>query len=117
MDTPKTPPPIPFPTNNDGLSTHFAYMRRDLDEIKSVLRDALKEMKDGFIARTEFNEHEKRDQDHEDRIRVLEKKAEIIDPNKYITEDAFTPVKRVVYGLVTAIGLAVIGAILNMILK
>ena len=38
------------------------------DEIKATLRD----LKDGFISRIEFNDHTKKDDDHETRIRKIE---------------------------------------------
>lgn len=50
----------------------------------------------------------------------LETKVDKIDGKldaEYVTQDQFTPVKNIVYGLVSAILLAVIGALVALVLK
>lgn len=50
----------------------------------------------------------------------LETKVDKIDVKldaEYVTQDQFTPVKNIVYGLVSAILLAVIGALVALVLK
>lgn len=58
----RTPAPIPI-AGDTGV--HLAYLRRDVDEIKSILKSDL------FVARHDFDEHLKTDEDHEERIRGL----------------------------------------------
>ncbi len=61
--------PTPLEVNSDRMSVHFSYLRRDIDEIKA----SLKILSVGFVSRTDFEEHLKADEDHESRIRSLEK--------------------------------------------
>lgn len=68
MDS-KIPPPV---ESTDSTAVHLAYMRRDVDEIKNVLKGLV----DGYVTRLDFDEHLKADVDHETRIRALEKSAD-----------------------------------------
>ncbi len=62
----KTPPPID--QGSSGTAIHLAYIRRDIDDIKSTLTG----LKNGYVTRIDFEEHLKADADHEARIRTLE---------------------------------------------
>lgn len=60
---------IPPPIEADGMNIHLSYIRRDVDEIKIILKD----IKSDYVTRDDFAEHAKIVQDHEIRIRTLEK--------------------------------------------
>ncbi len=80
----KTQPPIPSPeVMTDPVSVHMWYMRRDIGEIKITLSN----LKDGYVSRTDFDEHLKTDADHEVRIRTIEKSVEDV-----------PIIKKIVYG-------------------
>lgn len=64
-DSPKIPPPIA----SDGMNIHLSYVRRDIDEIKAILKD----MKSGYVTRSDFDDHLGVANDHELRIRIIEK--------------------------------------------
>lgn len=68
METIETKIPSPE-TSSDPMSVHLWYVRRDISEIKGTLSD----LKNGYVTRTDFDEHLKTDADHESRIRTLEK--------------------------------------------
>jgi hypothetical protein len=48
-----------------------------------------------------------------EKVVIIEKNLE----NKYVTQDQFAPVKNIVYGLVTLILIAVVGALLTLIIR
>lgn len=64
------------PTGLDGtVGVHMGYMRRDIDEIKTIITETNKKidtLANSFVTHGEFSEHLKADKDHEDRIRILE---------------------------------------------
>lgn len=86
LDKTKIPAPVTIATAD--VSTHLAYMRRDIDQGNINTKQGFEEMAkkiehinnkldsltDGYVTRTDFNEHQKVDQDHEQRLRVLEEK-------------------------------------------
>jgi hypothetical protein len=37
--------------------------------------------------------------------------------DKYVTKDEFEPIKRIVYGVITILGISILGAILQLVLK
>lgn len=72
--------PAPININNGEVAVHLAYIRRDIDEIKVNqdknnldLKESIKDLKNGFVTHTEFAETEKITDDHENRIRTIEK--------------------------------------------
>lgn len=72
--------PPPISDNNDAVSIHLSYIRRDILDIKNTqnesnveFRKEFTDLKNGFVSRTDFDEHLKADEDHEQRIRVIEK--------------------------------------------
>jgi len=74
----KTPPPVET-IAGDGVSIHLSYIRRDIDEMKQTslksyenINSKLDELKNGYVTVNEFTEHLKADEDHEQRIRVIE---------------------------------------------
>lgn len=66
----KSPPPVPAPGNIGELATHFSYLRRDVDELKTLIKD----QRNGYVTRGDFEEHLVADADHEQRIRTIEKR-------------------------------------------
>ncbi len=68
MDDSKTPPPVVAPTDVGGMSIHLSYIRRDIDEIKGGIKD----LKNSYVSRVDFDEHLKIDEDHEERLRTIE---------------------------------------------
>jgi hypothetical protein len=97
----KIPPPVPTPGNIGELSTHFSYLRRDVDELKTLIKD----QKNGYVNRTDFEDHLKIDEDHEKRIRLLEQ----------IASDIPT-LKKVVYGAVGLILTLVLAAVIYLVI-
>lgn len=72
--------PAPVDTGNDTVSVHLSYIRRDIDQIRTDLtknsqevKGAIDELRNAYVTRTDFSEHEKKDEDHETRIRTIEK--------------------------------------------
>ncbi len=74
---------------NSTLNVKIDYIQRDIQEIKQVV----KEIQSDFVSRREFNESLK------------------------AIRDEISPLKRFIYGIITVIGVAVVGALLNLILK
>lgn len=64
-----TIPTQPPPEISADPSVHLWYMRRDIGEIKNTLS----KMENNFVTQNDFKEHLKADDDHEQRIRSLEK--------------------------------------------
>ncbi len=92
---------MPAPeVTKDPLSVHLWYMRKDIGEIKNTLST----MRDGFVTRTDFEEHLKADEDHEERIRTIEKDKET--DRQYFNE----LINKVNVKIATYIGIAVGGA-------
>ncbi len=81
----KTPPPV----DSAGMNIHMSYVRRDIDEIKVILKD----IKNGYVSSGDFAEHVKISggllDDHEKRVRAIEEN----------TSDIKT-IKKLVYGVV-----------------
>lgn len=74
---------------NSALDVKLDYLQRDVREIKSDI----KEIKNDYVARREFNETIKD------------------------VRESIKPLKQFVYGIITIMGVAIIGALLNLILK
>lgn len=75
--------PAPVSTATDGVAIHLSYIRRDIDEIKAnqiksgnEVKEAISRLQDAYVTRVDFDEHEKRDEDHEIRIRSIEKNVQ-----------------------------------------
>lgn len=78
-NTPPTPIPVE-PINGQGLSVHMSYIRRDMDELKQSqakwhtdLMTRLDEIQSLYPTRKEFEEIIKMTDDHETRMRAIEK--------------------------------------------
>lgn len=69
MDTPEITTSPPISENNDGISIHLSYLRRDVSDIKITLN----KLEGNYVTQNDFKEHLKADDDHEQRIRSLEK--------------------------------------------
>lgn len=82
----KIPAPIPAPTSIGELTTHFGYLRRDVDQNKidqkkgfddtqksldSIIK-RLDGLTDGYATKADFTKIQEPIADHEKRIRVLE---------------------------------------------
>ena len=72
--------PAPVDTGNDTVSVHLSYIRRDIDQIRTDLtknsqevRGAIEDLKNAYVTRIDYEEHLKADDDHENRIRNIEK--------------------------------------------
>ncbi len=74
---------------NSALNVKLDYMQRDIKEIK----DDVKDIKNEYVSRREFT-----------------------DSVKAIREE-ISPLKKFVYAIISVLGIAVLGAILNMVLK
>lgn len=101
MEETKTPPPVTSPGNIGELATHFSYLRRDVDEIKTGFKD----LKNGYVTRIDFEEHLKTDEDHENRLRMLETSLNDI-----------STVKKLVYGCVGLMLTLLISAIVYLVI-
>lgn len=74
----KTPAPIDLSV--DSVNVHLSYIRRDVDmvnaklsQMEQALTDKIDEVGNAYVSRVDFNEHLKVDEDHENRIRSLER--------------------------------------------
>lgn len=72
--------PAPIDTGGDSVSVHLSYIRRDIDQIRTDLtknsqevKGAIDELRNAYVTRQDYNEHLKADEDHENRIRIIEK--------------------------------------------
>ncbi len=61
--------PIQPPTDLAGVAIHLSYLRRDMQNLSGKI-DGISQT---FVTMLDFKEHQKADEDHEERIRVLEK--------------------------------------------
>lgn len=59
----------PIVDSNEATAVHLSYIRRDIVDIKTQLTD----LKGAYVTRVDYNEHLKAAEDHEQRIRGLEK--------------------------------------------
>ncbi len=120
MDKVHTPPPVE-PENTHNVGVHLSYIRRDLDTLtQNQVKNAeetqriLKEIRDGVPSRKEFDEL----RGHVDNKAVSSDLVEIkkFVETKLVTKDDFEPVKKVVYGMVSAVLGTVILAILALVI-
>lgn len=109
----KIPPPVPTSSSLEGMSKDVAYLRRDVDEMKinheKYHREVMEEIgkqSQSFATRSDVIEVVKVTDDHEKRIRSMEDTA----------QDALL-VKRLVFGCVTIILIAVITALVYLVVK
>lgn len=75
--------------SNSALNVKLDYIQRDINEIKADVKDIKKE----YVSRMEFNEAMKS------------------------MREEIAPLKKFVYAIISILGVAVIGALLNMVLK
>ena len=68
MDESRTPPPVVAPTDLQGMNIHLGYIRRDVDEIRSGIRD----LKNSYVTHEDFEETKRTVSDHETRVRSVE---------------------------------------------
>ncbi len=78
MEEVKIPPPID--TGDGNMNIHLSYLRRDFVEEKLARRkqheeimSKLEAIQSQYVSRVDFEEHLKADEDHEIRIRNIEK--------------------------------------------
>ena len=60
----------------DGVNIHLGFIVQTMAEMKVDIKETknqVQSLKDSFITSSVFSEHLKSDEDHEDRIRVIEK--------------------------------------------
>ena len=124
MEEKKIPPPIII-EDSQSVATHLSYVRRDLDQYNinqkqgfhdmngriDSLDEKLDRMAEGFVSQSQFSDHLKVDNDHENRIRELEKfSRECIEAQKSIDslarKDEVELLKKIVYGAVGIILIA-----------
>lgn len=112
----KSTPPVD-PQGLDGtVGVHMGYMRRDIDEIKEILKDTnikIENIGSSFVSHAEFAEHLKADADHETRIRTIEANSD----DFAIIKDNIALLKRIVYGAIALILTAVLSAIIYLVIK
>ncbi len=110
METDKIPPPVK--TTDSATALHLSYIRRDVDQQridmnkgfenldKKISENNIKldNMQSGFVSKVEF-------EDHETRIRVMEKSAEDL-----------AIIKKLVYGQVAFVLLAVLSAVVYLVI-
>lgn len=120
MDKTHTPPPIEPDTHNN-VGIHLSYIRRDLDTLtQNQVKNAeetqriLKEIRDGAPSRKEFDEL-RGHVDSKASSTTMEDIKKFVE-TKLVTKDDFEPVKKVVYGMVSAVLGTVILAILALII-
>lgn len=115
-----TPPPVETDAHNN-VGVHLSYIRRDLDALtQNQVKNAeetqklLKEIRDGVPSRKEFDEL----RGHVDGKAGGGDLAEIkkFVETRLVTKEDFDPVKKVVYGMVSAVLGTVILAILALII-
>lgn len=89
--------------NNDmstqSTETKIAVMAKDIENIKTEIGELKTTTKDGFQSLQDI---------------IASNRAD--DATKYITRNEFGPVQKIVYGLVTVILIAVVGAIVGLVL-
>lgn len=71
----ESPPPVDHSQLDGVTGIHLGYLRRDVDEIKSILKETntkIDNVGNNFVSDAVFAEHLKDAKDHEDRIRILE---------------------------------------------
>ncbi len=110
------------PSNIGEMATHISYMRRDIDEMKGIQRDMntkLDQLGTQYVERTEFLEHLKADADHEARIRAMENNKTIaeIQEQTAVMRDQIELLKKIVYGCISIILVAVISALIYLVIK
>ena len=77
MDTDKVKIPAPIDTSKDaGVSVHLQYIRRDIDEIKLNMNNGFERLENLYVTRIDFDEHTKKLDDHESRLRLINQMAE-----------------------------------------
>lgn len=69
MNDLETKPNLPPPEISADPSVHLWYLRRDIGEIKVTLN----KLENNYVTQKDFEDHLKADEDHEQRIRSLEK--------------------------------------------
>ena len=90
------------PTTVEEIGVHMFYIRNAVQKVDKKIEDLAK----GLVTRDEMTEHLKADADHEARIRVLESQ-----------NDSNAIVKKVVFGMVSFILVAVLSAVIYLVIK
>ena len=80
MNETHIPPPVESVPDGQGISIHLSYLRRDMDEVKVTTQrfhtdilSKLQEMQAQYPTREEFKELIDSKNDHEGRLRTIEK--------------------------------------------
>ncbi len=84
-----------------ATALNIQYIQRDIMEIKQALKD----QSGLYLDKKEFSNHLKADEDHENRIRILEKS----------TED-YPQIKKIIYGCIGFILVAFLSAVVYLII-
>lgn len=107
----KLPPPVPVSVSIEGMSKDVSYLRRDVDEMKinhekyhQELMNEIRKQSDGFSTKDDVNKIEKQVDDQEKRIGIIEATL----PDTLL-------VKRLVFGCVTIILVAVFSALVYLV--
>lgn len=115
MEPEKSQAPIPVQVTGD-VGVHLAYIRRDIDDIKKLHENSMKEIKSdlhdlkgAYVTTQQFSDSQR------NMSREIEETKELV--GGMIKKEEFDPVKRVVYGLVSIILVAAVGAILSLVIK
>ena len=91
-----------IPTNMEGIAIHLSYINKALNDLNKKM-DAVQA---STVTREEWIMHLKKDEDHEQRIRELEKVVESV-----------PLVHKLVYGCVSLILTAVVVAIIYLVIR
>lgn len=118
MNEDKQKSPALIPSMNEATNVHLAYIRRDIDEIKSTLST----LTSGYVTRIDFDEHLKTDEDHESRLRMLEKSYEGIQNIKSTISNLALRadvelIKKILFGGVATVLLGALAQVLFLIYK
>ncbi len=117
-DAVKIPPPVIV--SQGDTNTHLSYIRRDIDQQKidtnkgfdkldksiTEINVKLDNFTSGFVNRVEFAEHLKIDNDHENRLRILEEDTGDI-----------KVIKRLVYGCAGLMLTSIVMAIIYLVIQ
>ncbi len=103
-----------------NLEINMAELKRDISYIKKSIEQNVVDHKeiiskiDSFVQAADDRFADKKD--HRDSMTKMDDIIETID-SKYVSKEAFSPIQKIVYGMVGAILLTILGVVLSLILK